>query len=511
MDQTDGACATQLRPASPVYTDMLSQLPASKWNAATAAHLINRAGFGGSPADIENLRQLGPDKAVSWFLDYESIPDHSPPPDCAQAAVDYAARRNAIRDAADIETRRMLEEQMRRRSRTQLADLRYWWIRRMALGPRPFQEKMTLFWHGHFATSSEKVDSTYMLWLQNDTLRQHATGKFNDLLVAASQDPAMLIYLDGARSGKGHPNENFAREVMELFTLGEGHYTEDDIKQSARAYTGWSISSGEPHFEFHSHNHDDGEKTVFGQTGNFSGEDVLNLICAQMQCAKFISRKIWRFFAQDDPPEPLVDALAEEFHAHDMDLKHLMRTIFRSSEFYAPELLRSQIKSPVQWLVQSTHQLQAPLPNQAMTLVILRQLGQELFSPPNVKGWDGGIAWITTNNLLDRYNYAAALVEGDRIPLPGFTEQMKQLMNGLGDDTPMQIAPADVAALFNRSELSTPDNFLDALQDRFLNARLSTKRASSFADFLKSRSPIEESDIRKSIRLIMCTPEYQLT
>jgi uncharacterized protein (DUF1800 family) len=490
---------------------MLEPLPGNQWNTASAAHLMNRAGFGGSPEDIENLRQLGLSKAVSWFVDYEKITDPTPAPDWAQPNPEMAARRQAIQAAADPETRRMLQQQQYEDLSSQMADLRYWWIRRMAMGPRPFQEKMTLFWHGHFATSFEKVQMPYFLWLQNETLRQNATGNFNQLLIAASEDPAMLLYLDGARSNRKAPNENFAREVMELFTLGEGHYTEQDIQQAAKAYTGWGLSKDRLQYQFHPGNHDDDPKTIFGQTGNFSGEDVLNMICARPDCAQFITKKIWRFFVQDEPPQPVIDTLADEFQKSNLDLKHLMRLIFQSKEFYAPEIIRSQIKSPVQWLIASTHQLQAPLPTQAMSLVMLRQLGQELFNPPNVKGWDGGIAWITTNNLLDRYNFAAALVEGDRVPLPGLMGQMRGLLNNMAEDGLMVIPPTDVAALFSAMDLSNPRDFLGALQARFLNAELKPQREASLAGFLKSRSPLEEADIRKAIRLIMCTPEYQLT
>jgi len=490
---------------------MLEPLHNSEWNTATAAHLMNRAGFGGSPQDIENLRQLGLQKAVAWFVDYEKIPDPTPAPDWAQPDPDMLARQQMIRDAADPETRRLLQDQQNQERNSRMADLRYWWIRRMAIGSRPFQEKMTLFWHGHFATSCEKVQVPYFLWLQNETLRQNATGNFSDLLVAVSKDPAMLNYLDGSRSKKGAPNENFAREVMELFTLGEGHYSEQDIQQAAKAYTGWGLSKDQLHYEYHAGNHDAGPKTVFGQTGNFTGEEVLGLICAKPDCAQFLTKKIWRFFVQDQPSQPVIDALSDDFLKSNLDLKRLMSTIFRSREFYAPDVVRSQIKSPVQWLIASTHQLQAPLPTQAMSLVMLRQLGQELFNPPNVKGWDGGIAWITTNNLLDRYNFAAALVEGDRVPLPGLMGQMRGLLNGMAEDGLMQIAPNDTTTLFTEMDRSNPIEFLEALQARFLNADLNPLRKTTMADFLKSRSPLEEADIRKAIRLIMCMPEYQLT
>jgi uncharacterized protein (DUF1800 family) len=351
----------------------------------------------------------------------------------------------------------------------------------------------------------------YFIWLQNETLRQNATGSFNQLLIAVAEDPAMLNYLDGARSNKKAPNENFAREVMELFTLGEGHYTEQDIQQAAKAYTGWGFSKDRLHYEYHRFNHDEGPKTVFGQTGNFSGEDVLNMICAKPECSQFLAKKIWRFFAQDEPPQPIIDALAAKFHDGGLDLKQLMNVIFRAKEFYAPDVIRSQIKSPVQWLIANTRQLQAPLPTQPMTLVMLRQLGQELFNPPNVKGWDGGIAWITTNNLLDRYNYAAALVEGDRVPLPSLMGQMRGVLSTMAEDGLLQLSPVDVSSLFTPFDLSNPDAFLQALQARFLNAELQPGRLASLTDFLKNRSPIEEADIRKSIRLVMSTPEYQLT
>lgn len=490
---------------------MLDQLPGNQWNKATAAHLMNRAGFGGSPAAIENLHSLGMNGAVSWFLNYDKITDDTPAPDWAQPDPEMAARKEAIRKSADPETKRMLDQQMYQTENAEMAELRYWWLRRMALGPRPFQEKMTLFWHGHFATSFEKVRSPYFLWLQNDTFRQNATGNFNQLLIAVAEDPAMLVYLDGAQSHKSHPNENFAREVMELFTLGEGNYTEQDIQQAAKAYTGWGLSKDQQHYQYHPGNHDDGPKTVFGQTGNYSGEDVLNLICDKPQCSHFIAERLWRFFAQDNPPPECVEALADVLHKSGMDIRHTMSTLFRSKEFYSAATMRAQIKSPVQWLIQAVHQLEAPLPTQPMSLVMLRQLGQELFQPPNVKGWDGGIAWITTNNLLDRYNYAAALVEGNRVPLPGLQGQMRSLLNNVSPDGLLQIGPADVTVLFSAVDLADTQNFLSALQERFLNADLKPQRQNVLAEFLKSRSPLEEADIRKAIRLIMCMPEYQLT
>jgi uncharacterized protein (DUF1800 family) len=491
---------------------MLAALPAAQWNEATAAHLLNRAGFGGSPADIANLAAMGPDRAVDWLVHYERIPDDTPAPDWTQNINDDAiVQRDAVYKAADPDTRRALQSLRNSDDNRQISDLRYWWVRRMALGPRPFQEKMTLFWHGHFATSFEKVRSPYFLWLQNETLRQNATGNFLTLLIAVAEDPAMLDYLDGERSNKNKPNENFAREVMELFTLGEGHYTEHDIQQLAKAFTGWGLAKDRLHYEYHLGNHDTGPKTIFGQTGNYTGEEALQLITQQPACAPFLVSKIWRYFVQDQPPAAVVQALADDFAKSNLDLKRLMTRIFRSQEFYAPEVIRSQIKSPVQWIIAASHQLEAPLPTEPMTLVMLLQLGQELFQPPNVKGWDGGVAWITTNSLLDRYNFAAALVEGQRVPLPALTGQMRGLANSIQNDGLLQTGPAQVQQLFTPDQLATPDTFLTALQGRFLNGTLNPLRLASMREFAQGHLPLQEPDIRKAIRLLMSTPEYQLT
>ena len=491
---------------------MLSDLPAAQWNGATAAHLLNRAGFGGSPQDIENLRLMGLNRAVDWLVRYDRTPDDTPAPEWAQnVSEDVITRRQEVEQAADRDTRRVLESMRRGEESRQVADLRYWWLRRMALGPRPFQEKMTLFWHGHFATSFEKVHSPYFLWQQNETLRQNATGNFPQLLTAIAEDPAMLDYLDGERSNKKKPNENFSREVMELFTLGIGNYTEQDVQQLAKAFTGWGMSRNQLHYEYHPNNHDPGPKTLFGQTANYTGEEALQLLCTQPACAPFLVSKIWRYFVQDQPPPAVIKALADEFAGNGMDIGHLMARIFRSQEFYAPEVIRSQIKSPVQWVIAATHQLEAPLPTEPMTLVMLLQLGQELFQPPNVKGWDGGVAWITTNSLLDRFNFAAALVEGQRVQLPSLLGQMRGLANSLETDGLLQTGPAAVAQLFHPLELATPDEFLNALQARFLNGSLNPLRLASMREFITTHQPLQEPDIRKAIRLLMSTPEYQLT
>ena len=219
---------------------MLAPIKADRWNFTTAAHLLNRAGFGGTPRQTEELAALGPAKAVARFVDYGSVSDDTAAPEWAKPDPDRAEKLRAARNASAEERQRLFRE-AQRTQREHLADLRGWWFQRMTEGPRPLQEKMTLFWHGHFATSIEKVRDVYLMWRQNETFRQLATGNWLELLIEVGQDPAMLIYLDQAQSRRGQPNENFAREVMELFALGEGHYTEKDITEAARALTGWSL------------------------------------------------------------------------------------------------------------------------------------------------------------------------------------------------------------------------------------------------------------------------------
>ncbi|MGD0745984.1 MAG: DUF1800 domain-containing protein, partial [Verrucomicrobiota bacterium] len=375
-----------------------------------AAHLLNRAGFGGPPAEIQKLADLGPDKAVSSLLDYENIPDPTTAPVWAKPDPEgVRSLRDAIQKATP-EERRKIQQQRNRLENEHMLELRGWWLNRMAKGPRPFQEKMVLFWHGHFATSAEKVRNAYFMWRQNELFRRLATGNWLELLTLAGQDPAMLIWLDQAQSRKEHPNENFAREVMELFSLGEGHYTEKDVTEAARALTGWSLDRLNETFIYRPFFHDNSIKTFLGHTGNLDGEDVMAQIVAQPQAARFITAKLWNFFAGQAPPDVLNDALAAVFRGSGNHFKPLLRVLLRSEEFYAAAIIRNQVKSPVQWLVGSARLLECDLPPVQISWGITRSLGQDLFAPPNVKGWDGGITWITTNTLLARYNDAVTLV-----------------------------------------------------------------------------------------------------
>jgi uncharacterized protein (DUF1800 family) len=390
-----------------------------------------------------------------------------------------------------------------KRQREQVEELRYWWLQRMAFGPRPLQEKLALFWHGHFATSVQKVKSAWLMWRQNEIFRRHGAGNWLTLLMEVSKDPAMLVWLDQAQSRKEHPNENFAREVMELFALGEGHYTEKDITEAARAFTGWSFDRLNQEFIYRSNWHDQGQKTVLGKTGNFNGEDVLKIIVSQPQAARFITRKLWVFFASENPPEAFIDELAAVFRQGGSTFKPLLREIFLSEAFYAPEVMRQQVKSPVQWLVGSIRLLERDLPAARLCASALRTLGQDLLLPPNVKGWDGGLSWITTNNLMNRYNFTSFLVLGEN-PL-ALSGKRGRSLRRLGPGHPV-----NVDKLFPEEIRADREKVAAELQRRFLQGDLRSEHQSTLRTYLSAQGELDDGELLHAIRLVMCTPEYQL-
>ena len=491
---------------------MLKPLPSTRWDFTTAAHLLNRAGFGGTPAEIEKLVALGPEQAVSHFVDYEKIQDNTRDPDWAKPDPDRVERFMAARSAPE-EERKKMQRQEQQTQRQHMLELKRWWLERMASGPRPLQEKMVLFWHGHFATSMEKVRDAYLMWRQNELFRRLAMGNWLELLTDVGKDPAMLVWLDQAQSRKEHPNENFAREVMELFALGEGHYTEKDITEAARALTGWSYERRTQKFIERPNAHDRGEKVIFGKRGNFDGEDFLKMVVDHPQAGRFITAKLWDFFAGEMPSEELTTALTSTFRHSGNHFKSVLRAIFLSEEFYAPQMIRNQVKSPVQWLVGSVRVLERELPPPIVCLGLTRNLGQDLFAPPNVKGWDGGLSWITTNTLLARYNEAATLVQGE-MPAgapamlaknPNAQMQIERRMRN------MEIGSVDPKKLFNATERADKEALVAALEKRLLQAKLKPKQETVLRDYLDSQGELTDQAILNSIRLVMSTPEYQLT
>jgi uncharacterized protein (DUF1800 family) len=322
---------------------VLTLLSKAGWDYGTAAHLLNRAAFGGTPEEITVTRAKGLEGAVHDLIEVGTTAYNAPVPEWA-----HPRDLGAIRMEAHLAKQRGDNFKMRKARKLEgdeLLDLRSWWLERIATTPAPLVEKMTLFWHGHFATSAQKVKDAYWMWLQNDTLRRHALGNFVTLTKAISRDPAMMIYLDLPQSRRKHPNENWARELMELFTVGIGNYTEKDVRESARAFTGYRLDLATQRSRFASGEHDAGPKDFLGRIGNFNGDDIIDILTQQPACAEFVARKICRYFIEDEPSTELVNLVAERMHAHKFEIKPLLWEIFCSAEFYSERVMQSQIIS----------------------------------------------------------------------------------------------------------------------------------------------------------------------
>ena len=374
-----------------------------------ARHLLSRTGLGASPREIVEFSQLSRAQGVERLLAATRREARTPPPVWVSEAI---TPRRVVRELSPDE-RRAFEQQARQR----MLELRAWWLQEMLATPSPLSERMTLFWHNHFVSSQQKVRSAQLMYRQNVLLRRHAVGNFGELVHAVAKDPAMIVYLDTATNRKGQPNENFAREVMELFTLGEGHYSEHDVRDAARAFTGWSIDPERFEFTWRPAQHDDGEKTVLGRSGNFVGDEVLDILLAQPATADFVSAKLWREFVS---PEPANDVerreralVAARFRASGYDTRVALRALLLSPGFWAKPNRAALIKSPVDLVVGTLRQFELPVVDPMPLVMITTQLGQNLFAPPNVKGWPGGTAWINTQTLLARKQFAERVFRGD--------------------------------------------------------------------------------------------------
>jgi uncharacterized protein (DUF1800 family) len=299
--------------------------------------------------------------------------------------------------------------------RERARELRAWWVTELLATDQPLVEKMTLFWHNHFTSSVQKVRYVPSLYWQNLLFRSEALGNFATLLKAVARDPAMLIYLDGVRSVARQPNENFARELLELFTLGEGHYSEADIKSAARAFTGWSIDRETGRFQDNAQFHDDGEKTFLGQTGRLGGDDIIAILLRQPRTAETVVEKLWREFVSLKPDRAEVARLAAIFRSSGYEMKPVLRAMFLSPAFRDPANRAALIKSPIDLIVGSVHVLGLPVPEKGQLVRMMAGLGQSPFDPPNVKGWPGGESWITTNTLLLRQQFLRRMVEATTV------------------------------------------------------------------------------------------------
>ena len=358
-----------------------------------ARHLLNRTSFAASVDDINAFATLTREQAADRLLAWTGTRVGTRAP----GWVNTFESPRRVRGMSEDERKAFQREQFGKG-----VELRGWWLTEMLTTPSPLTEKMVLFWHNHFTSSLQKVKSPPLMYRQNLLLRRHALGYFGDMLHEVSKDPAMVVYLDNASNRKGRPNENFAREVMELFTLGEGNYGEQDIKEAARAFTGWSIDPDSGEFVFRRQAHDEDVKTVLGRSGNFDGDAVLDILLAQPRTAEFIVSKLWREFVSPNPDPAEVRRIARMFRDNRYNIKAALRALLVSDAFYAPQNRAALIKSPIDLIVGTLRQFRHATGEVTPFLFVSRQLGQDLFAPPNVKGWPGGEAWINSATLLAR-------------------------------------------------------------------------------------------------------------
>jgi hypothetical protein len=489
---------------------------AQPWDQKWAGHLYHRAAFGATIDELRLAHKRGVKATLDLLLQGEPACDDLLP--ALLTAGEFTAAAN------------------------QPSQLRGWWLYCMLHSGHPLREKLTLFWHNHFATSIAKVNSTREMFQQNKLLREHALGRFGPFLLAISKDAAMLHWLDSNSNIKGKPNENYAREVMELFSLGVGNFTEKDIREAARAFTGWHTDSDGFGYEFKALLHDDGVKSVLGQTGKWNGDDVVRILLQQPAAATFLVRKLYHFYVSEThkPPDSFLEPLAESFRKSDYDIAALVRRILSSRHFFSEYALRQRIKSPVEFVLGAARavyrQLDAkdknyqPLPQQVLVRHI-NVMGQLLFAPPNVKGWRGAKSWLNTATMLARDNFAQALAMGtlwNEAPLLD-NEDLTEV--DLVPETPPPGKPAappkptdqpeeppqppafDPARVIHEEKVSSPKDIVRVLLDVYLTGGVSPKAEEKLIAFVMAGNPegaALDRRVRETVHALLTMPQYQL-
>ena len=452
------------------------------WTRDAAAHLLRRAGFGGPPSEIDALYAKGLEGAVSSLVDYDAI-------DLTSYEASLAARNYNLLN---------------------LRGLQQWVLDRMAFSPRPFQEKITYFWNLHWTSGIAKVRGTTLILNQNKTERQYAVGKFDDLVVKISQDPAMLYWLDNWLSRNTRPNENYARELMELFTLGVDNYTQTDVTELARALTGWTIQGytqadnyNGAFFVDNAAFHDNGSKTILGQTGNWNQLQAITILLNATDArgsvsGRFIGAKLWKFFAYDDPPDFIVDQLAAAYVSSGRVIREVVRAIFLSPEFYEPHTRKSWVRSPVEYAVAQVRMLEATT-DFSSAVNSLSGMGQILFNPEDAKGWDWGTSWMNTGTLFARASLANTLAT-----------------NRGGSGTRL-----DTSKILGSKDASTAEKVVDILADRLNVADVAPDVRASWIAYMNANddgsrgtwtntTASVDKKVRGLVHLMLTSPAFHL-
>jgi len=520
------------------------------WDTRAATHLLSRTSFAASPEEAAKLAALPLDRAVQQLLDDAAA---AKPPTRPSWVRDQWI--NGGRRWSDMSAEEYLVVLRRNsaRNRAELADLKAWWLQQMIATKTPLREQMTLFWHGHFTSGTNKVFSLSQgFYQQNETWRKYALGNFRQFLEAVTLDPAMMAYLDLERSNKTHPNENYARELMELFTLGVGNYTEKDVLEVARALTGWTLDAppgtiivkrptAPDRLVFPSITregliptfvpkwHDDGEKTILGKTGRFGLKDVLDAIVAQPACGRHLAGKLIAYFGAYDPEDKLRERMAEAFRSSKFEIRPMLEVLFTSPEFYAAEARGNQIKGPVRLLVGACRDLrlsEKATPSLAQFTV---PLGQELFNPPTVKGWPTGKSWITASTLALRSRLGEMLVEGKeitgteplgRLRLTALSQDKnkaaattKRLMQIDAERAEMEKKDGiqlrfDAGRFVAAETANNPEKLVDVVLERMIVTKV---RPLTRATLIDACAGVPAADRPALLaRLILASPEYQL-
>ncbi len=451
------------------------------WDRDAAAHLLRRAGFGGTPAEIDALAARGMEGAVSSLVDFDSI-------DMTAFEAALAAKGYNL---------------------LQVKGIQQWFLDRMANSPRPLEEKMTYFWNLHWTSGVSKVKGVTLMLNQNKTQRQYALGKFDDLVLKISQDPAMLVWLDNWLNKAANPNENYAREVMELFTLGIGNYTQTDVTELARAFTGWTVQGYQKAdnwngatFVVNAKVHDDGNKTILGQTGPWSGTDAISILLNHADArgsvsGRFLGAKLWTFFAYANPPDFVVDQLAAVWVSSRRSIREMLRAIFTSSEFYESHARGTWARSPVEYSVASIRMLEGSS-DFATPAATLAGMGQTLFDPSDAKGWDWGLSWLNTGTLFNR----------------------STLTNTLASNRGSTGTRFDPNRILQGHDASTADKVVDIVAGRLNVGSVTSSVRQAWIDYMNTNDAGQrvfwtntagniDKKVRGLVHLMLTSPEFQ--
>lgn len=455
-----------------------------------AAHLLRRAGFGGSPDEVRRYAAMRATDAVAALLVLPSPQSIGLPQELEDLGRPVSMATDPLqRSMLDQETKLSRRKERERRGREAVLALQRWWLNRMLNSPAPLQEKMTLYFHGHF-TSRATPNFPWIPYNQNALFRQYALGNLRELTRAVSKDAAMLIYLNGAQNVAAHPNENYARELMELFTLGVDNYTEADVRESARAWTGWRVNRRADEVTYDESLHDAGQKTFLKRTGNFNGDDIVEIIFEQPQCARFFAASLLNWFVYNDPESELVDGVEALLRRHDFELAPVVGMLLASNVFYSTRAYRALVKSPVEFVVGTYKTLGLPDVDDSAVTALL-QMGQRLFYPPTVAGWPGGENWLTSGTMIARQNFLTRLLGSQTLAASSWLRGLPVASKTAAQTIAQTILQGDVA----------PKSLFD------LDVYLSGGESAALASL-----SVENYDQRVSgaVYLAMATPAYQL-